>query len=395
MQRIGVVSILFLFLALFSSCSDDNNFRIVISKNDPNYNQAADLIANALRRNGFEVEIGKAENTLEATALVASGQADLSFVMNTTRLGNRLGDDVSNIRTIAPIFNRILYVMHRLDSAPYRYKDLMTSGKVYAGTGTGERITNLKTYFQLARIVDYQITEKIEESDIQIFWGTVLASRVKELIPLGWKLYSMPPTTTEAYQLRMGKVRPFELPPFWQTGSVDYIHTLSTDVLMVTNRDNPVDQIFDLTEALFNERHRLSEVDVIYEYLNENFDRENLNYPIHKGAEAYFKRDQPSFLEKFSPVIALIFTAGFVLVAVFRSVSIYIERRRKDRIDHYFSEFMRIVRTKKSDDKKVEELEALLHRALESLMKEKLEVQDFDVLARLIYAEINRSTKSG
>jgi len=77
MQRLGLISILLLSLSLFSSCSDDDSLRIVVSKNDPNYNQAAELIAAAFRRNGYEVQVNQTDNTLEATALVAAGKADL------------------------------------------------------------------------------------------------------------------------------------------------------------------------------------------------------------------------------------------------------------------------------------------------------------------------------
>jgi TRAP transporter TAXI family solute receptor len=54
-----------------------------------------------------------------------------------------------------------------------------------------------------------------------------------------------------------------------------------------------------VTEAVFRDKVGLSRVDSSLTRLSEQFDRGAVTYPIHVGADQYFRRDAPSFLERY------------------------------------------------------------------------------------------------
>ncbi|MDP3278706.1 MAG: TAXI family TRAP transporter solute-binding subunit [Deltaproteobacteria bacterium] len=67
-----------------------------------------------------------------------------------------------------------------------------------------------------------------------------------------------------------------------------------------------------ITESVFLEKVALARIDPSLARLSETFDRSAIAYPIHPGADRYFRRDAPTFLERYADPISL----GMSLLAV-------------------------------------------------------------------------------
>ncbi len=67
-----------------------------------------------------------------------------------------------------------------------------------------------------------------------------------------------------------------------------------------------------VTELLFREKVALARVDPSLSHLSESFDRAISLYPVHVGAEQYYRRDAPTIIERYSDPISL----GISLLAV-------------------------------------------------------------------------------
>ncbi len=62
-------------------------------------------------------------------------------------------------------------------------------------------------------------------------------------------------------------------------------------------------------------------------------------------------------------------------------------RKQKERIDHYFNDYLEL-KEQQPDDYKAR-LYDLLNMSIHQMVSEKLDKHDFDIFARLIYAELS------
>ena len=126
---------------------------------------------------------------------------------------------------------------------------------------------------------------------------------------------------------------------------------------------------------------------IIYSHLTEKFDIDLMSFPVHTGAEMYFNRNEPTFWERYAEIIALVVSVMVLSFGVIRSIQSYMSRRKKERIDKYFDLYLAL-KEEQPDDYR-ERLYELLNRSIKQMVSEKLDKQDFDIFARLIYAELS------
>lgn len=167
------------------------------------------------------------------------------------------------------------------------------------------------------------------------------------------------------------------------------LNTLSSQVLLVTNGSVGENAIYQLTSLLMQKKLELVHTDMMYRTISENIDTQNLLYPLHEGTNAYLRRDEPTFLERYADAIALVLSILAVLYGGFQAISAKLARLKKEQLDKYFLDFMD-VRAKYPTDRElqVDELDALFQRAVKQMTNEKLEKADFHILSRLIQQEI-------
>lgn len=100
--------------------------------------------------------------------------------------------------------------------------------------------------------------------------------------------------------------------------------------------------VFDLSAYLFQHNLDLMRHDIMYQSMNESFDVSSLLYPLHRGKVAYISRDNSSFIERNSELLALGVTLFTIFYGAFQTIKSRIERKEKVRIDRYFLEFLDI-----------------------------------------------------
>lgn len=112
-----------------------------------------------------------------------------------------------------------------------------------------------------------------------------------------------------------------------------------------------------------------------------------MTFPVHTGAERYYQRNEPTFWERNAEIIALVVSVIVLSFGVFRSIKSFMTRRKKERIDVYFNDYLNLKAERPNDYKDL--LYDLLNRSIQQMVAEKLDKNDFDIFARLIYAEIS------
>ena len=84
---------------------------------------------------------------------------------------------------------------------------------------------------------------------------------------------------------------------------------------------------------------------MLFHGLNDDFDVDKLNYPVHPGTRRYLERNEPSFIERYAEVIGVGFTIAFTLIGALVTLRNWNIQRKKDRIDVYYEKLLQIRRS--------------------------------------------------
>jgi len=385
--------LLFTFL-LLGSCdifTPQNSFRLAIPTNDYSYNTSAQHLASFLQRGGFNIEIVPAKNAIEANRLVAEGQADLTFIMNhSIFIPQELGGEAGKLRTICPMFERLFFLFSKNPLPGAQNSAHLLQGKTIGiEVLDGESHSDLDALLESGKIQDVEVVQRDQDPDFVHFWGTYYGPRATELIEGGWREFSLDPSWIDFITLNDPALHPIVLPAIPGIEGSENLHTFTTQTLLVGNSSLGEKAVFLLSAYIYQHKLDLMRDDIMYRSISEDFDVSALLYPLHKGTDRYFRRDQPSFFERYADVLALVFSIAAILYGGIQAVRTGIKKRKKERIDLYFLEFLEIRSKDISRAEKISLLDGLFQRALVQMTSEKLEVTDFHIFSRLLQQELS------
>ncbi len=173
------------------------------------------------------------------------------------------------------------------------------------------------------------------------------------------------------------------------------VGTIAVRALLVARSDLPDDLVFAITESLFEHKVELASENQLLAHLSEDFDLAHSPYPLHPGADAYYRRDEPRFLERHADELSLALTVGALIWSAFAALAAARRGRRRARIEHRFADARAIAaRARASSDAEAmlalrDELVAFRERALEELAAQQLEANEaYTILQDYVTAQI-------
>lgn len=367
-------------------------FRLAVPKSEYFYNYISGHLKPVLERNGYQIEIVPAENTLAAHQMVARGEAELTLVNNhSTTVALKLGEEASQLRTIMPITSRILFAFTRnqlRDSATAL--NLFKNKRVAIEHLNGETHLTLQRFLAAAKIDGANfVTFEDSTADVVMFWDRFYGERAADWSKKGWHPYTFRQNFIEFIMLNDHALRPFKLPALPGDPNAIIAHTLATDVIIVANKKLGENAGFLLAEAIFQNKVDLMHRDIMYRSITETFNKETLLFPLHMGTYSYLLRDQPTFFERYAESLALAISLVAVIYGAVQAIQARLRRNKKERIDKYFLEFLEIRSDKTAThEERVKKLDDLFQHAVVQLTMEKLEKSDFHILSRLIQQDL-------
>ena len=152
---------------------------------------------------------------------------------------------------------------------------------------------------------------------------------------------------------------------------------LTVPSLLVCHKEVPDQAVYTVARSLYANRYTMSQHVPEALKMREPVSLDLYNYPLHEGAEKYYKRRDPSFLVVYAEVIALLLSGGIALVGVVSAVRKWAERRQKNRIDRYYTEINRVLKSLEQGEEvdldfAEQRLITLKHQAFDELVDEKL-----------------------
>lgn len=389
----GLACIL-LALLILPACDmfkPQKSFTLAIPENDHSYSISSQHLVSVLEQGGFKVTILPTENAIEANRMVAQGQADLTFIMNHSDfIPEKLGVEAGKLRTICPMYERLLFLFSKQSKDDSLNAGLLLEGKrIGVEVLNGETHTNFNNLMKSGKIENVQIVSRDQNPDIIHFWGTYYGPRATELVEAGWNEVSLSPSWVNFITLNDASLSSYVLPAIPGIEGSESVSTISTHTLLVGNRDLGQKAIYELSSYIYQHKLDLMKYDIMYRTINEVFDASRLLYPLHEGTNDYIRRYQPTFVERYADTLALVFSILVVLFGVLQAVRNRIRRKKKERIDLYFLEFLEIKSRQIDKSEMIVILEDLLHRAMIQMTSEKMDKTDFHIFSRLVQQELS------
>lgn len=380
---------------IFQGCDyliPKKSLRIVVPEGDSMYKYAAGQLQELCLAGGYKIEILSLPDAKDAINYIADGKADLGMISNhSIYMAEVLGTRASQVNTVLPLFRRSPFFYVRKSDPmksiyPNDFDANMVIGLEYLG---GEPEVNLRGLLDLAGVEPvYQLTTDTACTAFY-FWGTMISPKHKELVEAGWRRISIGPEWVRFIDLNNPALVPFTyygIPA--KEGSTE-VHTLYADALLVANADLGEKTIHNFTRFIYQHRVNLMNADRMFQTIDEDHDRKHLLFPLHAGAEAYLRREDPSFIERYADVLALVASIIALAFAAVQTLQKRVLKERKEQLDRYFHEFLTIKENTTLDQREHNVAYNNLFKVLLGKMtEEKLNKDDFNILARLIQQEM-------
>lgn len=174
------------------------------------------------------------------------------------------------------------------------------------------------------------------------------------------------------------------------------VGTISVHALLVARADLDEDLVFAITESLHSHKVELAQQERLLSHLSETYDATLSPYPVHPGADRYYRRDEPSLVQRYINEISLGITIAALLWSGISGLRAARRQARRSRIEHHYAEIHKVAALGLADAELREKLIAARDRALGELAAEQLDANEgFLILQDYLTArigEIDRAT---
>lgn len=178
------------------------------------------------------------------------------------------------------------------------------------------------------------------------------------------------------------------------------VGTIGVRALLVCRAGLDDDLVHDVTGSLFEHKVPLAQEQQLLAHLSETFDMAISPYPLHDGADRYYRRDEPPFFQRFADSISLAITVGALLWSAFATLLAARRRTRQSRIEERYEEARALAknaRDAEGDETRRaarEKLIAARDQAMVELQAERLEANEaFLALMSYLNAHIEESRR--
>jgi TRAP-type uncharacterized transport system substrate-binding protein len=335
--------------------------------------------------------------SLSGLELLASGEVDLALVDNSSPFH-------SGVRAVLPVFKSVLHLLMS-DDADFTDPEQSLRGKtifIYEGSAAGKAFLRIIASRQQLEPDEYTVVTALApgETDLIIYFGPI-NPRDHSWYTNGYSLYSMKnddleqALSSEAISYLVPQMQPKIIPAhtYDLPGNDQPIYSLQVDTVLAASKSASESAVYELTKTLVERKPWFSAIAPgVFSGITEDFDPMTLSLPLHRGARRYLERDEPSVLERYAESINMLVYVFFLLITGVVGLTRWHARRKKDRIDEFYSRIIAIRLRARSEPhtQLLLELQQLELEAFDSLISEKLAANEsFRIFIELLTRAIS------
>jgi TRAP-type uncharacterized transport system substrate-binding protein len=382
-MRLIVASIILAIGTLLAACERDPPSLRIAAPALPVDRQIAEDLAEMLGESGdvsLELTTPGLSGSGALDALL-NGDADIALVSNAVPF-------TQGIATVIPLYPTVLHVAYREGRDASSGITLLTGASVFAGpegSASRQMFEHIASHLRLSAN-DFAYVEDLETyADVVVLFTPIAPERVAEFPELRLFSFGSPAdigagSVVDAATLLNPQLRPFVIPQgTYGPATPQPILTLAVDKVLVAREELDASVVYDLVLALLRSRPALAAKHPgSFEHLAADFDVTRSTFVVHPGTQAYLQREAPTIYERYSGVAEVTVTILIAFVsASIAGMRIY-QRRRKNRIDQFYSSAIEIrdsVAPGSSDGARREaiaKIRELQNTAFDQLVDEKL-----------------------
>ncbi|MBQ17748.1 MAG: TRAP transporter substrate-binding protein [Planctomycetaceae bacterium] len=351
------------------------------------------------------VQLIQSAGSNENITRIDRGQAQLALVQNDARGGN-------SVHSLASLYPEVLHLLCRADANVASLSDLSGRriGVGAVGSGTEQVATNLLQFAGVTlekgqvrhgafgEAVNQLKAKKIDAAFVLTGLGAeiirhALADGQLELAPIQIQPDdSTDPevisrTLTAGFQVHYPYASSHTIPLMAYNGRpVSPVPSLSVQAVLVCQEDVDAEIIERITRTLFKQRAVLSQKETAFTHLDEQGAQLGLQFPLHQGAENFYRRKEPGFLNQHAETMGFVLTLALLSWSVIVWFQRWYLQRRKNRVDTYYKAIDEVI-IRLPDITRFEELVELEseltridRRASDELIQEKLAADESYVI---------------
>lgn len=379
-------------VALFSCQSQQRkHWSLAIAANNSKYENSASLLKELFHQKDLDLKIILVPSSVEAARMVAEGKADFTFTLaHSDFIRPKLGEWVSELRTVMPMFENALYIFNRYSEKPNTIIELVEGSKIFLEVpdSLAEQYLGLKRVLGMLNVKDYEFVNDSSRATLIPIWGTFSGTLTKMMLAKKWSMYSMEDSFIEYALIIEPRFGRLTIPIRYSGSNTKGVSTLLSTAFLISGSKTDRNELYDLIKMIYDNRVFLTSQNKSYMAIREDFNTRNLNFPLHDATSDYLNRFEPTFLERHAEYYGLLVTLLIIVFGLIQSMRNFVARKKKDRIDSYFREYLTIKNNLTlSVEQRIGRLETLRDKAIDQMILEKLAISDFNVFSQAIEAE--------
>jgi len=317
----------------------------------------------------------------DALLAVASGQADIALISNDQPFRE-------DIATVMPLYATVLHVVHPANRTAADFADMLRGATVFAGL---EGSASRRVFDRLTSNIDLgddeytYITDRTTIADLAVVFAPIAPDRLAEYP--GVRLWTMGTPgdigaggPVDSAMLLNPHFRPFVIPVgTYGAATPEPIVTIAVDKIIISRNDLDSSLVYDLINEVQRLRPALAAINPgLFQNVSQDFDASRSRFILHAGTQNYLQRSEPTFVERYSGVAEVLVTLMVAIVSAGFAAAGIFSRRRKNRIDRFYSAVLRIRNTITGDldepgrQSAIDEIRSLQEEAFKLLVDEKL-----------------------
>jgi uncharacterized protein len=316
------------------------------------YYAFSQAFAEVVSRNhgNLKIEVIETNGSEDNMALLRDGQAHIALVQSDTPVE-------PPVRAVALLFPEMFHLIVRTDAQIKTVADL--AGKRVAlmpeGSGSYALFWPLTAHYGLTPDALTPLPMAAADAHAALLQGEVDA--MFRVITLGNDAVKalLQSTTTEllaidqvdALRLSLPYLNPQVIPKGTYNGGrptpSEDLPVVAVNALLVAHEALPKTVVNDLTRTLYENRNELVARYPRAAMIRLDVSGTDLGLPLHPGAEAFYKQDEPEFIVEYAEPIGLLLSVSVLGISSLWQARLWLTRKQKNRADTYNLEILDLI----------------------------------------------------
>lgn len=398
---VSLIAVVALAANLITDYARVDHLRIATGRQGSEYNAFGRALKTVIERHNRRMRVELVTDTQgsrDSMERLKRNEVDFALAQNDT-------PGQGSVRSVALLFPEVLQLYVRDEASVHRVDQLR--GKRIAtlpeGSGTACSLESLLEHYRSAPDANFAEIVYSDPNQAHAMFRDGQVDATFHIIALGdiAKDYIGPSLRAGGLLLPIEQIAALKWEhPFLEPATIPkgfyrgYPPLPATDILtaavravLLVRKGMDGDVVYQVTQTLYEHRNELITANCLAVYMSRPDKPEELLFPLHSGARAYYNRNKPGLLITYADLLTLLFSVTVLCVSGIWHLRLRLAQRRKDRADTYNLEILNLIdRVRRIDDpsdleRVRQSLFDIFRRVVEDVAHERVSTESFQLFA--------------